>query len=147
MRRKGKTEAEKKEIKNLIDSIKNRVLQYDISLYELGKENSINMTGAGITKIMNGVTKKPNVGVLKEIDNYLIKEYETEKLPIVAEESEQYGKLDNADMKELIKFLKNLDDKIDKIALKQDINFELLKSAKLAELNVLTQKTKDKISS
>lgn len=141
---KRRTAAEKEEITSLRQSVIERAKNWEVTSYELSQV--VDMTMPAIGNILKDITKFPDLQILRDIDRYIREEYETEKSPVVAEETTNYGKKGEV-LTEIAGKLQAIEDKIDRASLKQDIMFEIIRNAKEAELNAINTAVRERLNS
>lgn len=143
---KRKTEQEKNEISKLLPKVIAKIAKHKATSYEISKV--VDMTEPGIKKIMNGTTKFPNIDILKQIDSYIVTNYEKVKSQVseIGEKYESPGQM-SPDLLLIIEKLELIEDKIDKASLRQEIIFEIIKNAKREELLYMDKMIKEKLSS
>ena len=129
---------------SLTQSVVEKATKFGITGYEF-HHNGIDMTLAGLNKIMNGQTKKSNLHNLRQMEQYMKENYE-QRLSAVNEDKEDYSAVPS-DYKSIMDRLKIIEDKVDKSSLKQDIIFEIIKNAKTAELASINKMVSEKLSS
>lgn len=136
---KRRSPAEKQETLDLVKSISKRVKELEVTSYELSQ--AVPMSQPGIDKVLKGLTKMPDLDVMRQIDKYLYRTYESPDAQSVHEDAVNSQTGINTVMQKL----RDIEDKIDKCALKQDIMFEIIRNAKAAELSCIDQLAKDKL--
>lgn len=144
MKAKRRTPQEREQLLKLLADVRKRIDTFEITSYELAQ--NVSMTGAGIDKIIKGITKVPNAKVLNEIDVYIRENYETPP-SLVTEPQKVYEKTsDELILKEVLKKLESLENKLDSSQLRQEIIFEILKNAKREEVQYLEKMFKEKFN-
>lgn len=140
-----RTPQEKEEIAMLVKSIIKRAAEFEITAYELSQK--VDMTLPAIRNILKAVTKFPELTILRQIDQYITEEYEMEKIDKVAEEPAKYPQKESENLVEILTKLHQIENKIDRASLKQDIMFEIIRNAKEAELTSINKAVSARLNS
>lgn len=140
-----RTAEQKEEITQLRKSILERAKRLEVTAYELSLV--VDMTTPALRNILKGETKFPDLTILRQIDQYITTEYETEKSEKVAEAPAEYGTKESEKLSEILTKLNQIENKMDRASLKQDIMFEIIRNAKEAELNVINEAVSMRLSS
>ena len=136
---------EVKEILNLKESIIERSQKHAVTGYQFYHNGGVGMSIPALDNILKGNTSRPNIETLRAMDQYLRENFE-HPAPVV-EEAQRIYQTNNSSLDAVMVKLGELVDMVEKSSLKQDIIFEIIKSAKAAELSYMNTEGEKKISS